>query len=66
MRQGQGARLISSPDVISQVFYMTIPGPVGGPLYWIVFIFAVLATVSQLDRRSPQIPYVVWAALTCS
>jgi KUP system potassium uptake protein len=43
--QGQGARLITSPEVIGSVFYMTIPGNVGGPLYWVVFVFAILATL---------------------
>jgi KUP system potassium uptake protein len=46
--QGQGARLIQDPTVIANVFYLTIPGPTGGGLYWIMFIFAVLATVSRL------------------
>jgi hypothetical protein len=30
------------------VFYLTIPGATGGGLYWIMFVFAVLATVSTL------------------
>ncbi|RSH89944.1 hypothetical protein EHS25_001930 [Saitozyma podzolica] len=42
---GQGARLIQDPTVIANVFYLTIPGPTGGGLYWIMFIFAVLATL---------------------
>ncbi|RDB17948.1 High affinity potassium transporter [Hypsizygus marmoreus] len=43
---GQGARLIHDGDsVISNVFYNTIPGPRNGALFWIVFIFAVLATI---------------------
>ncbi|KAG9102566.1 hypothetical protein FRC06_001760 [Ceratobasidium sp. 370] len=43
---GQGARLIVDREaVFSNVFYQTIPGPTGGPLYWIMFIFAILATL---------------------
>ncbi|KAJ7486154.1 potassium transporter [Mycena galericulata] len=43
---GQGARLIHDGDeVISNIFYKTIPGPTNGPLFWIVFVFAILATV---------------------
>ncbi|KAG6853925.1 hypothetical protein C0991_012415 [Blastosporella zonata] len=43
---GQGARLIVDGDaVISNVFYQTIPGPKNGPLFWIVFVFAILATI---------------------
>lgn len=44
---GQGARLIVDQEaVLSQVFYNSIPGPVNGPLFWIMFVFAVLATVN--------------------
>ncbi|KAG8951578.1 hypothetical protein FRC04_005865 [Tulasnella sp. 424] len=33
---GQGARLIADGDaVMSNIFYATIPGPVGGGLYWL-------------------------------
>ncbi|KAG8743230.1 hypothetical protein FRC10_000231 [Ceratobasidium sp. 414] len=43
---GQGARLIVDREaVFSNVFYQTIPGPTGGPLYWIMFIFAIFATL---------------------
>ncbi|KAJ3506567.1 hypothetical protein NLJ89_g6796 [Agrocybe chaxingu] len=43
---GQGARLIVDGErVLAQVFYNSIPGPVDGPLFWIMFIFAVLATL---------------------
>ncbi|KAG8908675.1 hypothetical protein FRC01_007307, partial [Tulasnella sp. 417] len=43
---GQGARIITDGDaVMSNIFYSTIPGPVGGGLYWIVYVFAILATV---------------------
>ncbi|WVR04896.1 hypothetical protein IAU60_001908 [Kwoniella sp. DSM 27419] len=42
---GQGARLIQDPTAVSNIFYRTIPGPTGGPLYWIVFVFAILATL---------------------
>ncbi|KAF7364932.1 hypothetical protein MVEN_00363800 [Mycena venus] len=43
---GQGARLIEDGDaVLSNIFYQTIPGPANGALFWIVFVFAILATV---------------------
>ncbi|KAF8604432.1 potassium transporter [Ceratobasidium sp. AG-I] len=43
---GQGARLITDREaVFSNVFYQTIPGPTGGGLYWVMFIFAILATL---------------------
>ncbi|KAJ6452540.1 potassium transporter [Mycena vitilis] len=43
---GQGARLIVDGDaVLSNIFYNTIPGRTNGPLFWIVFIFAILATI---------------------
>ncbi|KAJ7069610.1 potassium transporter-domain-containing protein [Mycena amicta] len=43
---GQGARLITDGDaVISNIFYNTIPGPRNGGLFWIVFVFAILATI---------------------
>ncbi|KAG8988684.1 hypothetical protein FRB94_002992 [Tulasnella sp. JGI-2019a] len=42
---GQGARLIQDGEsVITNVFYTTIPGPTGGALYWIVYVFGILAT----------------------
>lgn len=43
---GQGARLIVDGDAImSNIFFSTIPGPTGGPLYWIVFTVSILATL---------------------
>ncbi|CAK5270446.1 unnamed protein product [Mycena citricolor] len=43
---GQGARLIDDGEaVLSNIFYNTIPGPANGPLFWIVFVFAILATI---------------------
>ncbi|RXW25375.1 hypothetical protein EST38_g530 [Candolleomyces aberdarensis] len=43
---GQGARLIHDGEAaFDNIFYRTIPGPVDGALYWIMFIFAVLATL---------------------
>jgi KUP system potassium uptake protein len=43
---GQGARLIvDGPDVLSNVFYLTIPGRHNGPLFWILYVFAILATL---------------------
>ncbi|KAM6494400.1 Potassium transporter [Amanita muscaria] len=43
---GQGARLVVDGDnVISNVFYNTIPGPPNGPLFWIIFVLAILATL---------------------
>ncbi|EIN06328.1 potassium transporter [Punctularia strigosozonata HHB-11173 SS5] len=44
---GQGARLISDGEsVLSNVFYQTIPGSNNGPLFWIVYVFAILATLT--------------------
>ncbi|KLO05737.1 potassium transporter [Schizopora paradoxa] len=43
---GQGARLISDgPDVLENVFYLTIPGKANGPLFWVMYVFAILATL---------------------
>lgn len=43
---GQGAQMITNGDhVISNVFYQSIPGPTGGVLWWIVWIFGMLATI---------------------
>ncbi|KAF7314527.1 hypothetical protein MKEN_00925800 [Mycena kentingensis (nom. inval.)] len=43
---GQGARLIhDGEDVFGNIFYRTIPGPPNGALFWIVFVFAILATI---------------------
>ena len=43
---GQGARLIVDGEkVISNIFYLTIPGKHEGPLFWILFVYAILATL---------------------
>ena len=43
---GQGARLIvDGEDVISNIFYLTIPGKHEGPLFWVIFVYAILATL---------------------
>lgn len=43
---GQGARLVKDgEDVIQNVFYASIPGGAGKPLYWIMYVFAILATL---------------------
>jgi KUP system potassium uptake protein len=43
---GQGARLIvDGESVISNIFYLTIPGKHNGPLFWILFVYAILATL---------------------
>ncbi|KIY68292.1 potassium transporter [Cylindrobasidium torrendii FP15055 ss-10] len=43
---GQGAKLITDGEnVIQNVFYRSIPGPLNGPLWWIVWLFALLATI---------------------
>nr|ODN93273.1 potassium uptake protein [Cryptococcus depauperatus CBS 7841] len=44
---GQGARLSKDPSIVSSIFYLSIPGPVGGALYWIIFVFAILATATS-------------------
>lgn len=43
---GQGARLVVDKEaVLSNIFYKTIPGPQNGPLFWILYVFAILATL---------------------
>ncbi|KAF8870459.1 potassium transporter [Infundibulicybe gibba] len=43
---GQGARLISGgPGTMGNVFYTTIPGPINGGLFWVMFVLAILATI---------------------
>ncbi|KAF9269675.1 potassium transporter [Marasmius fiardii PR-910] len=44
---GQGAALIAQakPTVPDNIFYQTIPGPVNGPLFWIMFTMAILAAI---------------------
>ncbi len=43
---GQGARLVvNGADVLPNVFYLTIPGRHNGPLFWIQYVFAILATL---------------------
>ncbi|KAH9055356.1 potassium transporter [Lactarius vividus] len=43
---GQGSRLIvDGENVISNVFYRTIPGEHSGPLFWILYVYAIVATL---------------------
>ncbi|KAH8984778.1 potassium transporter [Lactarius hatsudake] len=43
---GQGSRLIvDGENVISNVFYRTIPGEHNGPLFWILYVYAIMATL---------------------
>ncbi|PLW29251.1 hypothetical protein PCANC_15749 [Puccinia coronata f. sp. avenae] len=43
---GQGAALITrGPDVVTNIFYRSIPGGQGGALWWITWIFALLAAI---------------------
>ncbi|KAH9163565.1 potassium transporter [Lactarius sanguifluus] len=43
---GQGSRLIvDGENVISNVFYRTIPGKHNGPLFWILYVYAIMATL---------------------
>ncbi|KAH9055355.1 potassium transporter [Lactarius vividus] len=43
---GQGSRLIvDGENVISNVFYRTIPGKHNGPLFWILYVYAIIATL---------------------
>jgi len=43
---GQGSRLIVDKEaVLNNLFYSTIPGPYNGPLFWIVYVFGILATL---------------------
>jgi KUP system potassium uptake protein len=48
---GQGARLIRDGDaVIHDVFYSTIPGHSGGPLFWFVIIAVILNNQLTLSQ----------------
>ncbi len=42
---GQGAYAVSHPGSYSNIFYASIPGSTNGPIYWIVFVIATLATI---------------------
>lgn len=42
---GQGAYLYNHPEDVSDVFYLSIPGGVGGSLYWYVFVVATFSTI---------------------
>lgn len=42
---GQGAKLISDPSVLSNIFFASIPGGVGGGYWWFSWVFAVMAAV---------------------
>jgi KUP system potassium uptake protein len=43
---GQGSQLIvNGENVIANVFYLTIPGKHNGPLFWILYVYAILATL---------------------
>jgi KUP system potassium uptake protein len=43
---GQGARLVvNGADVLPNVFYLTIPGRHNGPLFWVQYVVAILATL---------------------
>lgn len=43
---GQGARLVTDGEaVIENIFYKTIPGPTNGGLFWVLYVFAILATL---------------------
>lgn len=45
---GQAAKLIArGSEVLPSLFYLTIPGGVGGPMYWIMFVAAILACLSE-------------------
>lgn len=43
---GQAARLVQNgADVLPNIFYLTIPGRHNGPIFWIQYVFAILATL---------------------
>ena len=43
---GQGSQLIvNGPAVVPNIFYLSIPGGVGGAIYWIGFTTGLLATI---------------------
>lgn len=59
---GQGARLIrDGVEVLPSLFYLTIPGGVGGGLYWVLFVVAIgacreLSSSSSADFLSKSFP----------
>lgn len=48
--------------VMSNIFYRTIPGNAGGPLFWIMFILAILATVSGNHQAYIQLLIQTWGS----
>lgn len=42
---GQGARMVLEPSLMKNIFYLTIPGPPNGGLYWFIFVLALLSTI---------------------
>ncbi|KAG5368889.1 High affinity potassium transporter [Yarrowia sp. C11] len=42
---GQGAALLVEPSIMPNVFYLSIPGGIGGGLYWFMFVLAILSTI---------------------
>ncbi|AOW05280.1 potassium transporter [Yarrowia lipolytica] len=42
---GQGARMVLEPSLMKNIFYLTIPGPQNGGLYWFIFVLALLSTI---------------------
>lgn len=42
---GQGAYLVNHPDGISNPFFYSLPGGVGSPIFWIMFVLATLSTI---------------------
>ncbi|RMI94336.1 potassium transporter-domain-containing protein [Yarrowia lipolytica] len=42
---GQGAALLVDPSIMPNVFYLSIPGGIGGGLYWFMFVLAILSTI---------------------
>ncbi|EIM80921.1 potassium transporter [Stereum hirsutum FP-91666 SS1] len=43
---GQGARIVVDGEaVMSNIFFLTVPGKANGPLFWVIYVFAILATL---------------------
>lgn len=64
---GQGAQLIVNGDVvITSVFYQSIPGTTGSPLYWIMCKFSISTALLNLcsNKATPHVvPSDIFAVL---
>ncbi|KAF8329370.1 potassium transporter [Cantharellus anzutake] len=63
---GQGARVIADGEaVMSNIFYTTIPGRHNGPLYWIIWLFALLATIIASQAMITAVSSLTQQLINC-